>query len=158
MWQSLNILFWWFCCLDFIRATMFISNKTLRSRLPRYLIGEMAEWHGMNDDCDFCKKKNPFHTQEHCFKTAFSIRVDRKGTLEYTVRWDEHQTPDAFLSFSCMAIFCTSMQINLRSWVATFSQVPKLLVFMYLLSLVWVERFTKLSRLLCTQWIRRYQE
>ena len=148
MWQSLNVLFWWFCCLDFIRATMFKSNKALRSRLPRYLIGEKAERHGMNDDCDFCKK--PFHPQEHCFKTAFSIRVNRKGTQEYTVRWDEHHTSDVFLSFSCMAIFCTSMQLNFRSWVATFSQVPKLLVFMYLLSLVWVEKFTKLSRPLCT--------
>lgn len=32
-----------------------------------------------------------------------------------------------------MNIFCTSMQINFQLWVATFSQVPKFPLFMYLL-------------------------
>lgn len=114
----------------------------------------------MKNKCDSFKKKNPPRIPKSTgVKLCFSILVNRKGTLEYTEMGYASNTrclPELQL---VAHFFFTSMQINFQLWVATFSQVPKLLVFMYLLlSLVWVEKFTKLFRLLCTQWISKYQE
>ena len=51
------------------------------------------------------KKKPPWIPNSIGLKLCFSIQVNRKGALEYTVRWDKHQTSDVFLSFNLWLIF-----------------------------------------------------
>ena len=131
---------------------MSASIKALRLRLSWNLIEEKAEGHVMKNKCDSFKKKPTSNTQEHWFKTVLFHPGKQKGSPGIPSEMGHASNIRCLPELQLVAhFFFTSMQINFKRWVATFSQVPKLLVFMYLLlSLVWVEKFTKLFRLLCT--------
>lgn len=69
----------------------------------------------------------PINTlQEHHLLTVLSLQISGRGTLACMMTQETHQT-SSFLSFNLMGIFCTHTQMNFKLWVATFSQIPKLL-------------------------------
>lgn len=120
----------WFA--RFHQVTKSISNKSLRSRLSRHLTGEKTRPHRMNKGRNDIMTYAHIPFKEHCFKTAFHPGTWKGNPGIYDTA--TYQTLYLFLSFSFTDMLCTSLQINFRLWVAIFSQVPKLLVFTYLLS------------------------
>lgn len=126
VWSSLNVLFWWFPCLDFIQVTMFVSSKPLRSSLSWNFTEEKAQHLGINDEQDFCK-----YTPPH-------PRAFPSGSMERDpgIHSDTGETSNirCLPKLQLHRYFLYQMQINFKLRVATFSQVPKPPVFMYLLS------------------------
>ena len=71
------------------------------------------------------KQKPPQTPKSTGLKLCFSIQVNRKAALEYTVRWDKHQISDVFLSFNSWLIFFYQHANKIQALGGNFQPSPQ---------------------------------